>query len=115
MANQEQRRPGWSISDARDYADPGEPVSFCSDVLEITLTRIARNRIQTLPGCFPSLVTTTMQPLWKPAQPQSEQRHLIPSDSFFLFSPRLLGNTIFSESHSRQRPIPSGKKLPPRD
>ncbi|HSE91303.1 MAG TPA: hypothetical protein VLJ79_34160 [Candidatus Binatia bacterium] len=31
---------------------------------------------QTLPGCFPSFVTITMQPLWNPAQPQSEQRHL---------------------------------------
>ncbi len=40
---------------------------------------------------FPSLVTTTMQPLWKPAQPQSEQRHLIPPDSFF-FLLRLFGN-----------------------
>jgi hypothetical protein len=25
-----------------------------------------------------------MQPLWNPAQPQSEHRHLIPRDSFFL-------------------------------
>jgi hypothetical protein len=31
-----------------------------------------------------------MQPLWNPAQPQSEQRHLIPSDSFFLFVPRAM-------------------------
>src|SRR5262249_29440900 len=111
MANQEQRRPGWSISDARDYADPGEPVSFCSDVLEITLTRIARNRSQTLPGCFASLVTTTMQPLWKPAQPQSEQRQLIPRDSFFLFLPRLSGKTILSASHSGQLSISLGLKV----
>jgi len=41
---------------------------------------------QTLPGCFPSLITTTVQPLWNPAQPQPEQRQLIPRDSFFLLS-----------------------------
>jgi hypothetical protein len=30
------------------------------------------------PACsFPSLVTTTMQPLWNPAQPQSDQRQLM--------------------------------------
>jgi hypothetical protein len=28
-----------------------------------------------------------MQPLWNPAQPQSEQRQLIPWDSFFLSLP----------------------------
>jgi hypothetical protein len=37
-----------------------------------------------------SLVTTTMQPLWKPAQPHSQQRHLITSDLFFLFVPRAM-------------------------
>jgi len=57
---------------------------------------------QSLPGCFPSLVTTTMQPLWNPAQPQSEQRQLIPPDSFLLFLPTLLGKTILAESHSGQ-------------
>jgi hypothetical protein len=49
---------------------------------------------------FPPLVTTTTQPLWKPVQPQSEQRQLIPPDSFFLLLPRLSGKTIFSESQS---------------
>ena len=39
-----------------------------------------------------------MQPLWNPAPPQPEQRHLIPSGSFFLFLPWLSGKTIFSES-----------------
>ena len=48
----------------------------------------------------PKLETATIQPLWKPPQPQSEQRRLIPSGSFFLFLPRLSGKTIFSESHS---------------
>jgi hypothetical protein len=62
-------------------------------------------RTQTLPDCFPSFVTTTTQPLWKPAQPQSEQRHLIPSDSFFRFLPRLFGKTILAELHSGQRSI----------
>jgi hypothetical protein len=51
-----------------------------------------------------------MQPRWKPSQPQSEQRQLIPRDSF-LFLPRLSGKTIFSESHSGQRSIPVGLKL----
>jgi hypothetical protein len=50
-----------------------------------------------------------VQPLWKPAQPQSEQRKLIPSDSFFL--PRLFGSTIVSESHSWQRSILAGLKV----
>jgi hypothetical protein len=36
------------------------------------------------------LVTTTVQPLWEPAQPQSEQRHLIPPGSFFLLVPRAM-------------------------
>jgi hypothetical protein len=58
-----------------------------------------------------SLVTTTVQPLLKPAQPQSEQRHLIPGDSFFLFVPRLSGKTIFSESHSGQQSILRGMKV----
>jgi hypothetical protein len=31
-----------------------------------------------------------MQPLWDPAQPQSEQRPFIPGDSFFLFLPRAM-------------------------
>jgi hypothetical protein len=31
-----------------------------------------------------------VQPLWKPAQPQSEQRQLIPRDSFFLFVQRAM-------------------------
>ena len=34
------------------------------------------------------------QPLWKPAQPQSEHRHLIPPDSFFLLLLGLLGNAL---------------------
>jgi len=34
---------------------------------------------------FRPLVTTTVQPLWKPAQPQREQCQLIPPGSFFLF------------------------------
>jgi hypothetical protein len=46
-----------------------------------------------------------MQPLWKPAQPQSEQRQLIPPGSFFLFLPRLFGKTILAELHSGQRSI----------
>ena len=37
----------------------------------------------------PKLETATIQPLWKPPQPQSEQRWLIPWDSFFLFLLRL--------------------------
>ncbi len=41
-----------------------------------------------LPGCFPSLVTTTVQPLWNPVQPQSEQRQLIPRASFLLLVPQ---------------------------
>jgi hypothetical protein len=36
----------------------------------------------------PKLETATEQPLWKPAQPQSEQRHLIPRDSFLLLVPQ---------------------------
>jgi hypothetical protein len=32
-----------------------------------------------------------MRPLWTPAQPQSEQRQLIPPSSFFLFLLRLFG------------------------
>jgi len=52
-----------------------------------------------------------MQPLWKPAQPQSEQRHLIPWDSFFLFLTRLSGKTIFFESHSGQQSIRLGLKV----
>jgi hypothetical protein len=55
-----------------------------------------------LPGCFPALVTSTVQPLWKPAQPQSEQRQLIPPDSFSFSLLRLFGKTIWSESHSGQ-------------
>jgi hypothetical protein len=35
----------------------------------------------------------------------AEQRHLIPSDSFFLFLPWLFGKTIFSESRSGQQSI----------
>jgi hypothetical protein len=46
-----------------------------------------------------------VQPLWKPAQPQSEQRQLIPRDSFFLLLSQLFGKTILSESHSGQRSI----------
>jgi len=46
-----------------------------------------------------------VQPLWKPAQPQAEQRQLIPPDSFFLFLLRLFGKTILSELHSGQRSI----------
>jgi hypothetical protein len=52
-----------------------------------------------------------MQPLWKPVQPQSEQRQLIPSGSFLLFLPRLFGKTILSESHSVQREILPGMKV----
>jgi hypothetical protein len=43
-----------------------------------------------------------VQPLLNPAQPQSEQRHLIPSDSFFLL-PWLFGKAIFSESPWRSQ------------
>jgi hypothetical protein len=56
------------------------------------------------------LVTTTVQPLWKPAQPQSEQRQLIPRDWFF-FLPWIFGKTTFSESHSGQRSILPGMKV----
>ena len=66
---------------------------------------------QTLPDCFPSLVTTTTQPLWKPAQPQSEQRHLISVRSRFFFPPWFFGKTIFSESHPGQRSILPGMKV----
>jgi hypothetical protein len=52
-----------------------------------------------------------IEELWKPAQPQSEQRQLIPRDSFFLFLCRLSGKTIFSESHSGQRSIFPGMKV----
>jgi len=50
------------------------------------------------------------QPLWKPAQPQSEHRHLIPPDSFFLL---LLGlwETLFCELHLGQRSILAGIKV----
>jgi len=48
----------------------------------------------TLAGYFPALVTTTVQPLWKPAQPQPEQRQLISPDSFFLLLARLFAKTI---------------------
>jgi len=50
--------------------------------------REARHGNQMLPGCFPSLVTTTVQPLWNPVQPQSEQRQLIPRASFLLLVPQ---------------------------
>jgi hypothetical protein len=61
----------------------------------------------------PKLETTTIQPLWKPPQPQSEQRQLIPPDSFFLFLPRLSGKTILSELHSGQRSnFPACKSSP---
>ena len=51
-----------------------------------------------------------MQPLWKPAQPQSEQRDLIPRDSFF-FLPGLFGKIIVFESHSGQWSILPGMKV----
>ena len=38
----------------------------------------------------PQLETATEQPLWNPATPQSEQRHLIPPASFFLLVPRTM-------------------------
>jgi hypothetical protein len=56
-----------------------------------------------------------MQPLWKPAPPQSEQRQLIPSGSFFLFLPRLFGKTILSESHLGQRLILPSIKVVSKD
>jgi hypothetical protein len=59
----------------------------------------------------PKLETATEQPLWNPAEPQTEQRQLIPPGSFFLFLPRLSGKTIFSESHSRQRSILASMKF----
>jgi hypothetical protein len=52
-----------------------------------------------------------MQSLWKPAQPQSKQRQLIPWDSFFLFLTRLSGKTIFSELHSGQQSILRSTKV----
>ena len=58
------------------------------------LTNIVDAQSQTLPTCFPSLVTTTMQPLWKPAQPQSEQRHLIPPDRSSLSAPAFWENYL---------------------
>jgi hypothetical protein len=39
----------------------------------------------------------TTQPLWNPAQPQSEQRQLIPAGSFLLYLLRLFEKTILSE------------------
>jgi len=44
-------------------------------------------------------------------QPHSEQRHLIPRDSFSFFLRGLFGKTILSESHSGQRPILPGMKV----
>jgi hypothetical protein len=70
---------------------------------------VHRRRTSDAFGLRTSLVTTTTQPLWSPAQPQSEQRQLIPPGSFFLFLPRLCGKTIFSESG--QRSILPGMKL----
>ena len=55
-----------------------------------------------------------MQVLWKPVQPHSEQRQLIPLDSFFFFLPRLFGKTILSELHSEQWSILPGMKSSPR-
>jgi hypothetical protein len=52
-----------------------------------------------------------MQPLWKPAQPQCEQRQLIPPGSFFLFLPQLFGKTTFCESHSEEGSIILGMKV----
>jgi hypothetical protein len=34
-----------------------------------------------------------VQPLWKPAHPQSVRRHLILPHSFFLFAPRAMWNS----------------------
>ena len=51
-----------------------------------------------------------IEELWNPAQPQSQQRRLIPRDSF-RFLPWLSGKTIFSESHSGQRSILPGMKV----
>jgi hypothetical protein len=69
--------------------------------------------IKKLPWSDPGLyaLTTTTQPLWNPAQRQSEQRQLIPRDSFVRFLPRLSGKTIFSESHSGQQSILLGMKV----
>jgi hypothetical protein len=78
---------------------------------ELRLQRITYTRTQTLPDCLPSLVTTMMQPLWKPAQPQSEQRP-VDSIGFVLPLPATLsGKAIFSESYSGQHLILLGMKV----
>jgi hypothetical protein len=43
------------------------------------------------------LFATPWQPLWKPAQPRSEQRRVITWDSFFLFLRWLFGKIIMAE------------------
>jgi len=55
------------------------------------------------------------QPLWNPAQPQSEQRQLIPRVSFFFFLLPPSGKTILAESHSGRRSTLLGLKLVSRD
>ena len=52
---------------------------------------------------------------WNPVQPQSEQRRLIPRDSFFFLLPGFLEKAIFSESHSGQQSIFLGMKVVPTD
>ena len=70
-------------------------------------------KTQTLSGCVPSLVTTTMQPLWKPAPLRLNSASCYPAESF-LFVRRFVGKIIFAESHSGATVDSSGNESSPR-
>jgi hypothetical protein len=85
---------------------------FVPEPKDVALRKVAGPLYRSFIVCtfwrFPAFVTTTMQPVCEPAQLQSEQRQVIPMDSFLRFPPRRFTITIFWESHSGQILIRAG-------